>query len=89
METQFDECPLDRPLILHRLHSLSCLMPGETLTFSMSTHCVNYLDLHLLNWEFFLARFDTLALEAQLYLAQRSGDVPPAQGEHLVESFFL
>ena len=28
METQFDECPIDRPLILHRLYTLACLMPG-------------------------------------------------------------
>lgn len=36
--------------------------------------------MQVLSWDFFLARFDTLALEAQLYLANKTGDVPIAQG---------
>lgn len=64
-------------------------MPGEKQTFSMPKWRRNHAELLSLNWEFFLARFDTLALEAQLFLAQRSGDVPPAQGELLLERTFL
>lgn len=64
IEAQFDECRIDRPLLLHRLYTLLCLLP----------------DMPLIGWDFFLARFDTLAVEAQLNMAQMSGDVQITQG---------
>jgi hypothetical protein len=42
----------------------------------------------LIGWDFFLARFDTLAVEAQLNMAQMSGDVQITQGRwtyHVVD----
>ena len=44
----------DRPLILHRLHLLTHLLPMQPI----------------LGWDFFLQRLDTLSLEAQIQLEQ-------------------
>ena len=76
METQFDECPRDRPLILHRMHTLNCLLR----------------DAHLLNWDFFIARFDCLAIETQLNMAAQCGEISVTQGEDyfgLTQDFLL
>lgn len=54
MEAQFDGVVQDRPLILHRLHLLSHLLPAQPI----------------LSWDFFLQRLDTISLEAQLQLEQ-------------------
>ncbi|KAF7625931.1 hypothetical protein Mgra_00009878 [Meloidogyne graminicola] len=57
LEAQFDSCILDRPLIIARIHLLSVILPDESL----------------LSWDFFLQRFETLALEAHLKSQQNSG----------------
>ncbi|XP_017885375.1 protein unc-79 homolog isoform X4 [Ceratina calcarata] len=58
LETQFDTVIMDRPMVLQSLYQLHN---------SLS-------DRHILTWEFFLNRFDTLFLEAQIRL-ERSGDI--------------
>ncbi|XP_014209713.1 protein unc-79 homolog [Copidosoma floridanum] len=50
METQFNMMIVDRPLILQSLYHLH--------------NCLS--DRHILTWEFFLNRFDTLFIEAQI-----------------------
>uniref|UniRef100_A0A914CGD5 Uncoordinated protein 79 n=1 Tax=Acrobeloides nanus TaxID=290746 RepID=A0A914CGD5_9BILA len=50
LESQFDSCILDRPLIVNRIHLLTTLVPDDVI----------------LSWDFFIQRFETLALEAQL-----------------------
>uniref|UniRef100_A0A1I8BP22 Uncharacterized protein n=1 Tax=Meloidogyne hapla TaxID=6305 RepID=A0A1I8BP22_MELHA len=57
LEAQFDSCILDRPLIIARIHLLSVLLPEE----------------NLLSWDFFIQRFETLALEAHLKAQQNAG----------------
>uniref|UniRef100_A0A183BT47 Protein unc-79 homolog n=1 Tax=Globodera pallida TaxID=36090 RepID=A0A183BT47_GLOPA len=57
LEAQFDSCILDRPLIISRLHLLGSLLPDESLY----------------SWDFFIQRFETLALEAQLKAQQSAG----------------
>ncbi|XP_067215729.1 protein unc-79 homolog isoform X2 [Linepithema humile] len=57
LETQFDSVIVDRPMVLQSLYQLHN---------SLS-------DRRILTWEFFLNRFDTLFLEAQLNL-EKSGD---------------
>lgn len=57
LESQFDTCILDRPLIISRLHLLGTLLPDECLY----------------SWDFFIQRFETLALEAQLKAQQSAG----------------
>ncbi|KAI1729072.1 cation-channel complex subunit UNC-79 domain-containing protein [Ditylenchus destructor] len=51
-EAQFDSCILDRPLIISRINLLTSLVPED--------------DAYILTWDFFIQRFETLALEAQL-----------------------
>ncbi|XP_018400157.1 PREDICTED: protein unc-79 homolog isoform X2 [Cyphomyrmex costatus] len=58
LETQFDSVIVDRPMVLQSLYQLHN---------SLS-------DRRILTWEFFLNRFDTLFLEAQINL-EKSGDV--------------
>lgn len=58
LEFQFDAVISDRRMILHCMHLLSNLLP----------------DHEILNWDFFLARFDSLSLEAQLDL-ESTGDL--------------
>jgi hypothetical protein len=50
METQFDLVIADRPIILQSLYQLH--------------NCL--CDRRILSWEFFLNRFDTLFIEAQI-----------------------
>lgn len=57
LEAQFDACILDRPLIISRLYLLGTLLPEE----------------ELYSWDFFIQRFETLALEAQLKAQQAAG----------------
>ncbi|XP_072766929.1 protein unc-79 homolog isoform X2 [Anoplolepis gracilipes] len=58
LETQFDSVIVDRPMVLQSLYQLHN---------SLS-------DRRILTWEFFLNRFDTLFLEAQINL-EKSGDI--------------
>lgn len=50
LESQFDSCILDRPLIINRISLLSLVVPDESI----------------LTWDFFIQRFEAMALEAQL-----------------------
>ncbi|KAE9556072.1 hypothetical protein FO519_000706 [Halicephalobus sp. NKZ332] len=50
LESQFDSCIIDRPLIINRIILLTTVVPEEDI----------------LTWEFFINRFETLAVEAQL-----------------------
>lgn len=52
MDFQFDTVVRDRPIILSKLLLLHSLKP----------------DIPALSWEFFVNRFETLSLEAQLHL---------------------
>ena len=65
LEFQFDAVISDRRMILHCMHLLANLLP----------------DLDILNWDFFLARFDSLSLEAQLDL-ESTGDLSCPTGTH-------
>ncbi|XP_052119474.1 protein unc-79 homolog isoform X4 [Frankliniella occidentalis] len=58
LETQFDLYIVDRPMVLQSLYQLH--------------NCLS--DRKILTWEFFLNRFDTLFLEAQINL-ERAGDI--------------
>uniref|UniRef100_A0A1I8HU44 RING-type domain-containing protein n=1 Tax=Macrostomum lignano TaxID=282301 RepID=A0A1I8HU44_9PLAT len=58
LEAQFDSVINDRTLILQRIYQLSCALK----------------DAPVLTWDFFMARFDALSLEAQLDLESR-GDI--------------
>lgn len=59
LEYQFDYIVVDRPMILRSVFQL-----------------YNHLrDRRFLTWEFFLNRFDTIFLEAQIYL-QQTGEIP-------------
>lgn len=58
LEFQFDHVISDRIMILQRLHLMSNILK----------------DQDILNWEFFLARFDALSLEAQIDL-ENSGEI--------------
>ncbi|XP_058797132.1 protein unc-79 homolog, partial [Phymastichus coffea] len=57
LETQFDLSIIDRPLILQCLYQLH--------------NCLG--DRKILNWDFFLNRFDTLFLEAQVSIDKKEG----------------
>ncbi|XP_024081973.1 protein unc-79 homolog isoform X2 [Cimex lectularius] len=58
LESQFDSVIVDRPMVLQSLYQLH--------------NCLS--DRHILTWEFFLNRFDTLFLEAQINL-EKTGDI--------------
>ncbi|XP_059468536.1 protein unc-79 homolog isoform X3 [Neocloeon triangulifer] len=58
LESQFDSVIVDRPMVLQSLYQLHN---------SMS-------DRHILSWDFFLNRFDTLFIEAQIN-AEKCGDI--------------
>uniref|UniRef100_A0A914UX21 Protein unc-79 homolog n=1 Tax=Plectus sambesii TaxID=2011161 RepID=A0A914UX21_9BILA len=58
LESQFDTVIIDRPIILHRLHLLATLLPEQSI----------------ITWDFFVQRFDTLALESQLHTATTTGE---------------
>uniref|UniRef100_A0A0N5B718 Ubiquitinyl hydrolase 1 n=1 Tax=Strongyloides papillosus TaxID=174720 RepID=A0A0N5B718_STREA len=51
LESQFDSCIIDRPLIIQRFQLLIQLISSEE---------------QILSWDFFIQRFETLALEAQI-----------------------
>ena len=57
-------CIIDRPLIINRIFLLSSLLSDEN---------------NILTWDFFIQRFETLALEAQLKAVQ-GGDYAFVQG---------
>lgn len=63
LETQFDSVIVDRPMVLQSLYQLHN---------SVS-------DRKVLTWEFFLNRFDTLFIEAQIHL-EKTGDIPHYRG---------
>jgi hypothetical protein len=50
LEAQFDSCIIDRPLIINRISLLTMIVPDEAI----------------LSWDFFIQRFESLAIEAQL-----------------------
>ena len=64
LENQFDSVIVDRPMVLQSLYQLHN---------SLS-------DRRILTWEFFLNRFDTLFLEAQINL-EKSGDISYLRGK--------
>lgn len=64
LEFQFDAVISDRAMILHCMHLLSNILPGSDI----------------LTWEFFLARFDSLSLEAQIDL-ESTGDLSCPTGK--------
>ena len=57
LEFQFDHVISDRIMIIQRMRLLSNILPED----------------RILSWDFFLIRFDTLSLEAQLDI-ENSGD---------------
>ena len=59
MEFQFDSVIDDRTMILQRMCQMSNVLK----------------DQEIFGWNFFLKRFDTLSLEAQLNLEGATGDV--------------
>lgn len=67
MEAQFDLVIADRPLIIHRLLLLSTLLPDQPI----------------LTWDFFLQRFDSLSMEAQIQL-EKTGEIAYPQGKKKV-----
>lgn len=50
LESQFDSSILDRALIITRIQQLTSILPDE----------------EILTWEFFIQRFEELAIESQL-----------------------
>lgn len=71
LETQFDTVIVDRPMVLQSLYQLHN---------SLS-------DRKILSWDFFLNRFDTLFIEAQISL-ERSGDISYLRGKFHHVNFF-
>jgi len=67
LEFQFDAVISDRAMILHCMHLLSNTLPHR----------------EILTWEFFLARFDSLSLEAQIDL-ESTGDLSCPTGKLLI-----
>jgi protein unc-79 len=63
LESQFDSVIVDRPMVLQSLYQLHN---------SMS-------DRHILTWDFFLNRFDSLFIEAQIN-AEKCGDITYLRG---------
>lgn len=64
LESQFDLFIVDRPVVLQSVYQLHN---------SLS-------DRRIINWEFFLNRFDTLFVEAQVFL-EKNGDITFLRGE--------
>lgn len=64
LETQFDSVIVDRPMVLQSLYQLHNSLSERKI----------------LTWEFFLNRFDTLFLEAQIHL-EKSGDISCLRGK--------
>lgn len=63
LETQFDSVIVDRPMVLQSLYQLHNSLSERKI----------------LTWDFFLNRFDTLFLEAQINL-EKSGDITYLRG---------
>lgn len=63
LETQFDSVIVDRPMVLQCLYQLHNSLSERKI----------------LTWDFFLNRFDTLFLEAQINL-EKSGDISYLRG---------
>lgn len=66
LETQFDSVIVDRPMVLQSLYQLHNSLSERKI----------------LTWEFFLNRFDTLYLEAQITL-EKSGEISYLRGNVL------
>lgn len=66
LEMQFDTVIVDRPMVLQSIYQLHN---------SLS-------DRKILTWDFFLNRFDTLFLEAQIHL-EKTGEIGCLRGNHL------
>lgn len=64
LESQFDLFIVDRPVVLQSVYQLHN---------SLS-------DRKIINWEFFLNRFETLFVEAQVFL-EKNGDITFLRGE--------
>lgn len=71
LETQFDSVIVDRPMVLQSLYQLHNSLSERKI----------------LTWDFFLNRFDTLYLEAQITL-EKSGEISYLRGEINAESLF-
>lgn len=67
LETQFDSVIVDRPMVLQSLYQLHNSLSERKI----------------LTWEFFLNRFDTLFLEAQIHL-EKSGDISCLRGKRQI-----
>lgn len=63
LESQFDSVILDRPMVLQSIYQLHNSLSERKI----------------LSWEFFLCRFDTLFIEAQIAL-EKSGDLSYIRG---------
>lgn len=66
LESQFDLFIVDRPVVLQSVYQLHN---------SLS-------DRKVINWDFFLNRFDTLFVEAQVFL-EKNGDITFLRGRHI------
>lgn len=64
LETQFDTMIIDRPMVIQSIYQLH-----NTLS-----------DRKIISWEFFLNRFDTMFLEAQINV-DRSADISYLRGK--------
>jgi len=67
LEFQFDAVISDRAMILHCMHLLANTLTSQPI----------------LSWDFFLARFDSLSLEAQIDLEATTGDLTFPTGRGL------
>lgn len=72
METQFDSVIVDRPMVLQSLYQLHN---------SVS-------DRKILTWEFFLNRFETLYIEAQIHLA-KTGEIAHYKSKIVIKLFLM
>lgn len=66
LETQFDTVIVDRPMVLQSLYQLHNSLSERKI----------------LTWDFFLNRFDTLFIEAQITL-EKTGDISYLRGNIL------
>lgn len=72
LETQFDCVIVDRPMVLQSLYQLHNSLSERKI----------------LTWDFFLNRFDTLFIEAQISL-EKSGDITYLRGRVLLLIFLI
>lgn len=64
LETQFDSVIMDRPMVLQSLYQLHNSLSERKI----------------MTWDFFLNRFDTLFIEAQITL-EKSGEISYLRGK--------